>query len=138
MNYKIVSDSSSNVLAFSGVDFKSVPLKIITAKHEYVDNAELDVEKMVKEVKETKGKSGTSCPNIGDWLSAFEGGDIVFCSNHNKPSFRKLCFRRTGGKDFYGRLSGVKSFCRGQPFNRSGNAYNHGKNPGRNASWKKL
>ena len=44
MNYKIVSDSSSNVLAFSGVDFKSVPLKIITAKHEYVDNAELDVE----------------------------------------------------------------------------------------------
>ena len=78
MNYKIVSDSSSNVLAFSGVDFKSVPLKIITAKHEYVDNAELDVEKMVKEVKETKGKSGTSCPNIGDWLSAFEGGDVVF------------------------------------------------------------
>ena len=78
MNYKIVSDSSSNVLAFSGVDFKSVPLKIITAKHEYVDNPEHDVEKMVKEVKETKGKSGTSCPNIGDWLSAFEGGDIVF------------------------------------------------------------
>ena len=78
MNYKIVSDSSSNVLDFQGIDFKSVPLKIITAKHEYVDNAELDVEKMVKEVKETKGKSGTSCPNIGDWLSAFEGGDIVF------------------------------------------------------------
>ena len=47
MNYKIVSDSSSNVLDFQGIDFKSVPLKIITAKHEYVDNAELDVEKMV-------------------------------------------------------------------------------------------
>ena len=78
MNYKIVSDSSSNVLAFSGVDFKSVPLKIITAKHEYVDNAELDIKKMVNEVKETKGKSGTSCPNIGDWLNAFEGANIIF------------------------------------------------------------
>ena len=78
MNYKIVSDSSSNILDFSGIDFKSVPLKIITAKQEYVDNAGLDIEEMVKEIKETKGKSGTSCPNIGDWLSAFEGADIIF------------------------------------------------------------
>ena len=78
MNYKIAADSSANTYEFSGIDFKSVPLKIITAKAEYVDNSELDVEKMVNEVKETKGKSGTSCPNIGDWLSAFEGGDVVF------------------------------------------------------------
>lgn len=78
MNYKIAADSSANTYEFSGIDFKSVPLKIITAKAEYVDNSELDVERMVKEVKETKGKSGTSCPNIGDWLSAFEGGDVIF------------------------------------------------------------
>ena len=50
----------------------------MTAKKEYVDDINLDVEKMVNEVKETKGKSGTSCPNIGEWLSAFEGGDVVF------------------------------------------------------------
>ena len=78
MNYKIVADSSANIYEFSGIDFESVPLKIITAKAEYVDDFSLDVEKMVTEVKETKGKSGTSCPNIGDWLSAFEGSDIVF------------------------------------------------------------
>lgn len=48
MNYKIVADSSSNLYEFHGIDFKSVPLKIITAKAEYVDNTELDVEKMVK------------------------------------------------------------------------------------------
>ena len=78
MNYKIAADSSANIYEFSGIDFKSVPLKIITAKAEYVDDSNLDVEKMVNEVKETKGKSGTSCPNIGDWLSAFEGGEIVF------------------------------------------------------------
>ena len=78
MNYKIVSDSSSNIYEFSIVDYISVPLKINTAKKEYVDNKSLDVEKMVEEIKETKGKSGTSCPNIGDWLSAFGEADAVF------------------------------------------------------------
>ena len=78
MNYKIAADSSANLYEFSGIDFESVPLKIITAKKEYTDNSELDVGKMVAEVKETKGKSGTSCPNIGDWLSAFDGYDVVF------------------------------------------------------------
>ncbi len=78
MNYKIAADSSANIYDFSKISFESVPLKIITAKTEYVDDSNLDVEKMVNEVKETKGKSGTSCPNIGDWLSAFEGGDVVF------------------------------------------------------------
>ena len=37
MKFKIVSDSASNVLAFAGTDFSSVPLKIITAQAEYVD-----------------------------------------------------------------------------------------------------
>ncbi len=78
MNYKIAADSSANTYEFSGIDFKSVPLKIITSKTEYVDDSNLDVEKMVDEVKATKGKSGTSCPNIGDWLSAYDGGDVVF------------------------------------------------------------
>ena len=78
MIYKLVCDSSSNIHEFENIDYKSVPLKIVTAKKEYVDDINLDVEKMVNEVKETKGKSGTSCPNIGEWLSAFEGGDVVF------------------------------------------------------------
>lgn len=78
MVYKIVSDSSSNVLSFSGTEYKSVPLRIITSKAEYIDDRNLDIEKMVAEIKATKGKSGTSCPNIGDWLSAFEGADIIF------------------------------------------------------------
>ena len=78
MNYKIAADSSANLYEFSGIDFESVPLKIITAKKEYTDNSELNVEKMVAEIKETKGKSGTSCPNIGDWLNAFDGSDVVF------------------------------------------------------------
>lgn len=84
MNYKIVSDSSSNVFSLSGVDYASVPLRIITAAAEYVDNAELDVGNMVNELKATKGKSGTSCPNMGDWLNAFEGSDVIFATTITK------------------------------------------------------
>lgn len=78
MFFRIVSDSSSNVKELPGADFKSVPLKIITSAAEYVDDENLDVEKMVNEVKSTKGKSGTSCPNVNEWLEAFEGADGVF------------------------------------------------------------
>lgn len=78
MKFKIVADSSANVLQFPGVDFASVPLKINTEMAEYVDDENLNVGKMVEEIKVTKGKSGTSCPNIHDWLQAFEGADRIF------------------------------------------------------------
>lgn len=78
MVFRIVSDSSSNVFNLSEADYKSVPLKIITTAKEYVDDENLDIEQMVNEVRETKGKSGTSCPNMGEWLDAFEGADCVF------------------------------------------------------------
>ena len=78
MKFKIVSDSSSNIFYFPGVEFASVALKINTASAEYVDDENLDVAKMVRELQENKGKSGTSCPNVHDWLQAFDGADYVF------------------------------------------------------------
>lgn len=78
MNYKLVADSSANVFTMADVAYSSVPMKIITTQAEYVDTPELNVAQMVEEIKNTKGKSGTSCPNVGDWLEAFAGGDRVF------------------------------------------------------------
>lgn len=78
MIFKIVCDSSANAHSLPGVSFASVPLKINTATAEYIDDEKLDVAQMVAEIKETKGKSGTSCPNIHDWLQAFEGADRIF------------------------------------------------------------
>ena len=49
---------------FDGINFESVPLKIVTTKKEYVDDAKLDVEKMVNEIKETKGKSSDLTVNF--------------------------------------------------------------------------
>lgn len=78
MGFKIVSDSAANVLSLAGVDYCSVPLKIITGQTEYVDDAALDVRRMVEELKVNKGKSGTSCPNIHEWLQSFGDAQYVF------------------------------------------------------------
>lgn len=78
MKIKIVTDSSSNMFSLPGVEFASVPLKIITQEREFVDDENLDIAAMVDALKTTKGKSSTSCPNVHDWLEAFGDADRVF------------------------------------------------------------
>lgn len=78
MDFKIVSDSSSNVFSFSGAAYEAVPLKICTQAKEYVDDASLDVAAMVDEIKKQSGRSGSSCPNTHEWLAAFGEADAIF------------------------------------------------------------
>ena len=78
MLMKIVSDSSSNLLCFEGANYTSVPLKIVNEAHEYVDDASLDVQAMVDALAAYPGKSGTSCPNVGEWVEAFGDAEGVF------------------------------------------------------------
>lgn len=78
MQYKIAADSSANMRAFDGVEFANVPLKIITKEKEYVDDEQLDVAQMVADLKAYKGTSGSSCPNVYDWLNAFGDAENVF------------------------------------------------------------
>ena len=76
---KIVADSSADLLALNTVPFESVPLKVITAEREYVDDEALDVETMVDELAHYKGRSSSSCPNASEWLAAFGDADEVYC-----------------------------------------------------------
>lgn len=78
MKFRIVADSSSNVFTVDNVDYKSVPLKIISGGKEYEDVPGLDVDSMVEELRSSKDASSTSCPNVHDWLEAFEGADCIF------------------------------------------------------------
>jgi len=52
MRYQIVSDSSSNVFAIEGVNYTTVPMKIIAGEREYIDAPELDVAGMVADLAE--------------------------------------------------------------------------------------
>ena len=78
MAFKIVSDSSSNVLSMGDVNYTTVPLKIIAEK-EYVDDVSLDLSGMMEDLRNHKGKSGSSCPNVGEWLEAFGDAEEIFC-----------------------------------------------------------
>lgn len=77
---KIVADTSSNLYTFSapGVEFASVPMKIISREKEYEDTPDLDISAMVKELSQLKTPTGSSCPNMNDWLDAFGDADRVF------------------------------------------------------------
>ena len=77
MKFMIVADSSSNILSMDDPNYTTVPMKIVAAK-EYVDNTDLDLAGMVEDLKNHRGKSGSSCPNVGEWLEAFGDAEYVF------------------------------------------------------------
>lgn len=78
MNIKIVADSSANLLNLDGISYASVPLKLVTETQEYVDDAALDTAGMMADLAAYKGRSGSSCPNVGDWLDAFGDAQYIF------------------------------------------------------------
>lgn len=84
MRYRIIADSSSNIydedhlFSDKNQEYISVPLKIITNEKEYEDTEGLDIAGMVEDLRNYKGKSGTSCPNVSDWLDAFGDADVIF------------------------------------------------------------
>ena len=76
--FRIVADSSCDLLTLDGADFVSVPLSIRTDAEEFYDDANLDVDAMVSTLHDTKGRSYSACPNIADWESAFgESGNVI-------------------------------------------------------------
>ncbi len=78
MPYKIVMDSSSNLLEMPAAYFTSVPLKIIAGDREFIDDQHLDLQEMLTYLGSYRGKSGTSCPNVHEWLDAFADATGIF------------------------------------------------------------
>ena len=78
MSYKIVSDSSSDILNIEGINFESIPLTILTEEKEYVDDKNLNVDEMVNDLREYQGKSQTSCPSTGRYIESFNGNDEIY------------------------------------------------------------
>ena len=106
---RIVADSSADILSLAGVEFSSVPMKIITAEREFVDNEELDVPAMVAFFDQYKGRSQSSCPNVSEFLEAFGDADEVFCvtiTSGLSGSYRAACV----AKETYEEQEGKRVF----------------------------
>lgn len=78
MKIRIVADSSADLCTKEDGSIVSVPLKIRTDYKEYIDDGSLDVKLMTDEMACYRGKSGSACPGVGDWLTAFGDADWVF------------------------------------------------------------
>lgn len=78
MKIRIVADSSADLRTAEDKSIVSVPLKIMTDEKEYIDNEELDIKAMTEDLASYKGKSGSACPGVGDWIDAFGDADWVF------------------------------------------------------------
>ncbi len=79
MSFKIVADSSSDLLVFDGTDFASVPLTIMAGDRTFVDDASLNPREMLDYLATYKGRSTTACPNPDAWRAAFGEADEVVC-----------------------------------------------------------
>ena len=77
-SYIIVADSSANLYRDGDTDFVPVPLRILAGEKEYVDDETLDVAGMLADLREYKGRSGSACPGVGDWLEAFGDAQEVY------------------------------------------------------------
>ena len=78
MNYKIVSDSSSNILT-GDAHYQSVAMHIMIDGRDWPDAVGTDVDQMTAQLYATSGQSSTSCPGPGEWLDAFEDIPNIFC-----------------------------------------------------------
>ena len=110
MKIKLLTDSSANICKNIKRDILYAPLKIVTKEKEYIDNADLDVAKMLKELKEYKGTSSTACPSVDDWTYAFDGGDIIFgvaISGNISGSYNSA---RIASEDYKGKNPNSKIF----------------------------
>lgn len=78
MNYRIVTDSASNLTSLEGADFAYVPLHITVNGTDFIDREGVDLVAMQAALKAPKCHSSTACPSPEDWISAFGGADVVF------------------------------------------------------------
>ncbi len=78
MRTKLVMDSSGDRHEMQGIDFQSVPMKIIAGEREFVDDKTLDVKGMADYLSTYSGKSSTACPGVGEYIESFEDYDVVY------------------------------------------------------------
>lgn len=103
-SFKIVTDSSSDIVSLGSVDFASAPLKIISAEREFVDDASLDAAEMIRYFDAYKGKTQSSCPNVADWLAAFGEAEEVICITMTgalSGTYNSACLAKRGYEETY-------------------------------------
>ncbi|BBD22615.1 DegV family protein [Streptococcus constellatus] len=82
MTWKIVADSGCDYRTIENlaVDtlFESVPLTIQVGNEIFIDNAQLNIDDMMKKMYATSSASKSACPSPDDYMKAFDGASNIF------------------------------------------------------------
>ena len=83
MTWNIVADSSCDLKASDiqsqQLHFEVVPLKIIIGEDEYIDDGNLSIPQLLRDMDACKTGSSSACPSPEDWRIAFGDAKYVFC-----------------------------------------------------------
>lgn len=80
MSYKIVADSSCdlNEELWGKLNISLVPFKIDIEKESFIDDASIDIERLIQSMKKSPNPVKTSCPSPGDFVKEYEKNDDIF------------------------------------------------------------
>lgn len=80
MTYRIIGDSSCDITdeMKEDWDIELVPYKIIVEGEEFIDDENLDKDKLMDKMNASKEAMKTACPSPGDYLKAYHGEEDLF------------------------------------------------------------
>lgn len=82
MTWKIVADSGCDYRTIENIAvdtlFENVPLSIQVNDEIFMDNAQLNIDDMIKKMYATSSASKSACPSPDDYMKAFDGASNIF------------------------------------------------------------
>jgi DegV family protein with EDD domain len=79
---KIIADSGCDLTFLEclrdDICYERVSLKINVGDNIYTDSPDLDLKKMIDNLRQPKVKSCSACPSPDDWLKAYEGAEEIY------------------------------------------------------------
>lgn len=82
MTWKIVADSGCDYRTIENIAvdtlFENVPLSIQVNDEIFIDNAQLNIDDMMKKMYATSSASKSACPSPDDYMKAFDGASNIF------------------------------------------------------------
>ena len=82
MTWKIVADSGCDYRTIENIAvdtlFENIPLSIQVNDEIFIDNAQLNIDDMMKKMYATSSASKSACPSPDDYMKAFDGASNIF------------------------------------------------------------
>lgn len=71
--FKLIVDSSSNMVNDPAHNVEVVPLTISFGGKDYIDDQNLNIQEFLSDMNKNQVAGKTTCPSIQAWLDALEG-----------------------------------------------------------------